>query len=410
MDFSVSKNIFVVLVISAVLTPTLFFVIDKRFPPEPNGTMTAGLAGTTEIVQAQESQVPAYEPPKKLENPPEVIKAVYATGYSASSKRYLNYLKSLFETTDVNAVVVDLKGSDGRITWPNMISDIDSLVNFFHDQNVYLIGRISVFEDPVFAKARPDLAIYDKSKTAESPEPSRRVLWKDSNGQAWLDPSLQEVWDYNISLAKEAFYHGFDEINFDYVRFPSDGNIKNMGFPAWDGKKSKSAVIKEFFQYTRAQLLGQKISADLFGQTTINTDDMGIGQLLEDAFLSFDFICPMVYPSHYISGFIGFKNPAQHPYEVVKYSMDSALKRQQYFLMMNSESAGSPAALSKALEPEIKLAKLRPWLQDFNMGATYNAEMVGLEIKATQDSLGEDYNGFMLWNPNNIYTQNAILK
>ena len=143
---------------------------------------------------------------------------------------------------------------------------------------------------------------------------------------------------------------------------------------------------------------------------------MGIGQIIESAFNSFDYISPMVYPSHYINGFIGFNNPADHPYEVIKYSMDSAAKREVSYLqsekIKTTEVAGSPAAEFQALNSivsEKPLAKFRPWLQDFNMGADYTTDMVKQEIKATQDSLGKDFNGFMLWNPYNVYTMGAVL-
>ena len=278
-----------------------------------------------------------------------------------------------------------------------------------------MIGRIAVFEDPGFSKARPELAIYNKTETADI---SKHVLWQDNNKLSWVDPASKDVWDYNVSLAKDAFYHGFDEINFDYVRFPSDGKTANMGFPVWDEKTAMAETIKEFFQHVRAGLPGEKISVDLFGQTTVNKDDMGIGQIIENAFENFDYISPMVYPSHYINGFIGFSNPADHPYEVVKYSMDSALARQTAY--GNSLAANSASSMSGTTTPGlgspvpappvIAMAKFRPWLQDFNIGAVYNANMVEQEIKATQDSLGKDYDGFMLWNPSNIYTEGAVLK
>jgi hypothetical protein len=369
------------------------------------------------IVVSAISSKPTSSFPQKLNNPPEIIKAVYVTGYSAGTKSYRNYLTELFKNTEINAVVVDIKGSDGYVTYNSQdgevikynlsdhaISDIDSLIRFFHDQNIYVIGRIAVFEDPVYSKKRPNLAIYNKNETLPvSPEASRRVLWKDDNGLSWLDPSSKDVWDYDISLAKDGFLHGFDEINFDYSRFPTDGNAGDMGFPVYDGKTSKADVIKSYFEYVRSQLIGQKISIDLFGQTTTNKDDMGIGQLLENAFENFNYICPMVYPSHYINGFIGFANPADHPYEVVKYAMSGASTREKIFL-------GQQNLINKTFLVIAPLAKFRPWLQNFNMGAFYTADMVKQEIKATQDSLGSDYNGFMLWNPSNKYTQEAVLK
>ena len=148
----------------------------------------------------------------------------------------------------------------------------------------------------------------------------------------------------------------------------------------------------------------------MFGQTTTNTDDMGIGQILEDAFGNFDFVSPMLYPSHYINGFIGYKNPAQYPYEVVKYSMDGAKNKKEIFANKDAEPEETPAKNLKMEMFEVKLAKFRPWLQDFNMGANYTAKMVKEEIKAVQDSLGTEYNGFMLWNSNNVYTKGAVVK
>ena len=200
--------------------------------------------------------------------------------------------------------------------------------------------------------------------------------------------------------------------------------------PVWDGKTPEADIIKNYFQYARANLSGQKISVDLFGQTTTNKDDMGIGQLLENAFENFDYVSPMVYPSHYANNFLGFANPADHPYEIIDYAMATALSREKIFAE-NQDSTTSniktlsdpvlagtaPANIqsssssvgSQTLTPLIiPLAKFRPWLQDFNMGADYNAGMIDQEIKATQDSLGNDYNGFMLWNPSNIYTADAV--
>jgi hypothetical protein len=406
--FSRINNFYVVLVMAVVLTIGILFSLENKEIIIPNQQVVAmngqiSLINKNTFLQnisniiGEVVLLPSL--PQKLINPPEIIKAVYVTGWSAGTKKYLDYLSNLFEKTEINAVVIDVKGSSGYVTYNsgaeevkkynlnrNEISDIDSLVRFFHNKQIYVIGRLAVFEDPVYSNARPELAIYDKSREKNL---SDTILWKDNNGLSWLDPASKEVWDYNISLAKDAFLHGFDEINFDYIRFPSDGRVKDMGFPVWDQKKLKSQVIKEFFIYIRQKLPNEKISADLFGQTTINKDDMGIGQIIEDAFDSFDYIAPMLYPSHYAKGFIGFSNPAEYPYEVVKYSMENALVR------------------AKLAESKIKF---RPWIQDFNMGAMYNAKMVEQEIRALKDALGENYNGFMLWNPSNIYTQRAILK
>ncbi len=398
MEFSRISNFFVVLATMAVFVMGVFFVFGM-----------VGYAGETQTafqnILETIGKNSFYVPPQKLENPPQIIKAVYVTAYSAGSNSYLDYLDSLIDSTEINAVVIDVKGSNGYVSYDSgaedvknynlsnkVIRNIDNLVNHFHSKNVYIIGRIAVFEDPVFAKARPELAVYDKDRTAVSPEPGQRVLWQDVNGLSWMDPASKDVWDYNISLAEDAFYHGFDEINFDYIRFPSDGNAEAMGFPVWQENTLMADTIKNFFEYIRQNLPNEKISADLFGLTTVNTDDMGIGQILENALESFDYVCPMIYPSHYENGFIGYENPAEHPYEVIRYSMNSAVYKKE-----------------NLLPTQANLAKFRPWLQDFDMGAEYTADMIKQEIKAVEDALQQDYAGFMIWNPKNIYTKEAIL-
>lgn len=337
------------------------------------------------------------------ENSQNLINAVYVTGWSAGNSNYFNYLDNLFSATEINSVVIDIKDASGYVfynanveevkeygLYNYSIKDIDSLIKFFHDRNIYVIARIVVFQDPLFAENRTDLALYDLEQTKNILEP---VLWQNNKGSLWVDPAAKDVWDYNIALAKDATLHGFDEINFDYIRFPSDGDLTKIGYPIWDKKSSKQAVLKQFYQYARQQLSDTKISADLFGLSTVNNDDLGIGQVITDALQYFDYVCPMVYPSHYASGFIGFDNPDEYPYWVVKYSMIFAnLKRQ------------------RLVDKGINMGKLRPWLQDFDLGTVYTPEMVKSQITATQESLFDDYCGFMLWNPSNYYTKEAIIK
>jgi len=433
MKFYTIENLFVVVIMTAILITGIHFALQSKAYFANKLLAASNNLAVVNTVQSNPDVPPAPLPPQKLTNPPEVVKAVYVTGYSAGSKRYLDYLTNLFKTTEINSVVVDIKGSSGSVSYASgagdvkkynlyngAVKDIDSLIRFFHDQNIYVIGRIAVFEDPVYAKVRPELAIYNKADTTDLAKP---VLWQDNNKLAWMDPASKDVWDYDISLAKDAFYHGFDEVNFDYVRFPSDGKTGNMGFPVWNEKTLKANVIKDFFGYVRSQLENEKISVDLFGQTTTNTDDMGIGQIIENAFENFDYISPMVYPSHYINGFMGFANPADHPYEIIKYEMGTALEREQAF---SSPKQSPPVEGAKIAAPSqdapqilaapapapiiVPLAKFRPWLQDFRMGADYTAPMIEQEIQATQDSLGSSFSGFMLWNPSNIYTEGAIQK
>ena len=176
----------------------------------------------------------------------------------------------------------------------------------------------------------------------------------------------------------------FDEINLDYIRFPSDGNLKEIVYPFYNGSTPKHEIMKSFFQYVDKELKFYPIytSVDLFGMVLWRQDGLGIGQRLEDAAPYFDFISPMVYPSHYPDGFDGYSNPADYPYEIVYTSLDKGKEN------IRSQSA-----------------KFRSWLQDFDLGAQYTAEMIKKEIKATYDA---GWKGWMLWNASNNYTVDAL--
>jgi hypothetical protein len=201
-----------------------------------------------------------------------------------------------------------------------------------------------------------------------------------------VDPACREVWDYNLDLAKEAVTRGFDEIQFDYVRFPSDGNISLCSFPFWDQGIPKHEVIRDFFAYASRELASYRvpISVDLFGLTLWRDDDLNIGQRMVDAMNYVDYICPMVYPSHYPPHFMGFQNPAEHPYEIV------------YESLIRGQSILSQARAR---------ARLRPWLQDFNLGARYDSEKILLQKRAVYDARCF---GWVCWNPQNRYTEAAL--
>lgn len=358
--------------------------------------------GVAEVTTTAESPKPAdIEIQKPLPNPPEVIKGIYATSWSAGSENKLKYLINLIKETELNAIVIDVKDYSGYVTYntelelPKKYNAVDfripklnALVKRLHDEGIYVIGRISVFQDQQLAKARPELALMSSSTQA---------VWKDNKGLMWIDAASKEVWDYNIAIAKEILDRGFDEANFDYVRFASDGNLDDIKYPFWDEKTLKTRIIRDFFKYLRDQLWGYKISADLFGLVTVNTDGLGIGQHLEYAIPYFDAIAPMVYPSHYFKGFIGYDNPATAPYEVIKYSMDRAVQRLESFKVYASTTPSN--------------VKFRPWIQDFNLGANYDAEKVKAEIRAWEDAATntpELFGGWMIWNPSNVYTRDAL--
>ncbi len=378
-------------------------------------------------LKIKETKTKKREKAKIKINPPKIVKGIYLTGWSAANNRKIEEIIRLKKQDRINTVVIDIKDWSGYVFYDAkvkeveeykakkiLIKNIEEFLNNLHQQGIYVIGRIVVFQDPVLARARKDLALKRHSQ--------KDILWCDNLKLSWVDPSSIEVWKYNLKIAKDALEKGFDEINFDYIRFPSDGNLKEIDYPFWNKKKSKQEVIKSFFKYLRENLGTSTLSIDVFGMTTVRNDDLGIGQVLEDAFEYFDYICPMVYPSHFESGFLGYKNPAKHPYQVVKYCMENALKKLIVYSSTSlAVSTSSYSSLSTSSYPtssysrtlkytekktskKKKFPKIRPWLQDFDLKAKYNVEMVKAEIKGTKDALGENFSGFLLWNPKNIYT------
>ncbi|MBI5005469.1 MAG: hypothetical protein HZC03_02610 [Candidatus Lloydbacteria bacterium] len=351
------------------------------------------------------------EAPKEKEAPvfqvthiqtPQIVRAVYMTSWVAGTHSLRDHVVSLINDTELNAVVIDIKDYSGHIAFPvddtavskygaseNRFPDVRAFIGELHKKNIYVIGRITVFQDPFLAKTRPDLAVKKES--------DKNALWKDYKGLSYIDPGAEEGWKYIAALARASYALGFDELNFDYIRFPSDGNMRDIYFThseahmSADTSLGKADVLRGFFRFLRESLSdihekGAMLSADLFGMTTTNTDDLNIGQILEYAEPSFDYIAPMVYPSHYPSGFHGYANPNEHAYEVVKYSMDSAATR----------------LIAASSTPN----KLRPWLQDFNYGGTYDSAKVRAQIQATYDA---GLSSWMLWDPANKYTRDALL-
>jgi len=333
-------------------------------------------------------------PQKPLANPPAEIKAIYVNSESAANQKKMDNLIALVKKSGLNAMVIDIKDSSGYLSYDiaaangikygikeRHIAQINSFIKNLHDEKIYAIARIAVFQDPVLAAERPDLAIKDKSGGK---------LWRDNKNFAWIDPSSREAWDYIMKIAQDASGRGFDEINFDYIRFPSDGPLNEMSFPFYDDKTlTKEQAIEKFFSYLRTNLKDVKISADFFGLTAVAKDDLGIGQKIEDAYRTFDYVSPMVYPSHYASGFLGYKNPAEYPYEVVNYSIKGAIKKlEDYNKAKENGTSGSAA-------------KVRPWIQAFNLGAIYDISKIKAQIKASDESGGT---GWMLWNPASNYS------
>jgi hypothetical protein len=393
-QFSGNKKFGIVLSSLIALIAIVYFAL----PQVLGSTYTRGKEAILDTPTPEEA-IPLPPKPRITHvSTPAQVKAIYMSSWVAGTPSFREKLVGIADRTEINTIVIDIKDYTGKIAFEisdpspileeflsieNRIPDIVDFLNYLHDKNIYVIGRVAVFQDPHLVKVRPDLAVKKLS--------DKNVAWADRKGMKWLDTGSKEAWDYVVEIGKASHAIGFDEINFDYIRFPSDGNMKDIYFPIsqLSESRAKHDVVREFYEYLHASFspLGIPISGDLFGMTTTVTDDMNIGQILEDGLRNFDYVAPMVYPSHYPPTWNGFKNPAANPYEVIQIAM----------------KAGVDRAIAIGVDPK----KLRPWLQDFDMGATYTPDMVRAQIKATYD-VGLD--SWMLWDPGNTYTEAALEK
>jgi len=364
------------------------FFVSSRINKPGLDTRSLSIADKTQEVKTLDKGLPlATHLPLPVE-----VRGIYATASTASSLVRYKALLTAVKEKGINAVVLDVKTDDGSLAFlpheeklsssapvKKLITDLDAVVGVTHGMGMYLIARIPVFEDPAYAKRYPKIALQLASGG----------LWKDAKGLAWLDPAATEVWKYNAEVAREVYKRGFDEIQFDYIRFATDGSTSRIVYPVFDKKKETMRnVIGRFFSFLDLELRrkGIPISADLFGFTTWHQNDLGIGQWYSDAITNFDFVSPMVYPSHYPAGTLGFKNPAVHPYEIV---LDSLKKGNE---VIDESRVGDASK---------KLASQRPWIQAFNMGATYTPEMVSAQVRASRES---GASGFLFWNAANNYS------
>jgi len=386
-------------------------------------------ASTTDEVLEEKEKVDTREVVKHVPLP-HAVKSIYMTSCVVGTPSFRNELVALAERTEINAIIIDIKDYSGTISFPPQHAelvpawtaakcgtrDMKEFIAALHEKNIYVMGRISVFQDPLHALARPDLAVKKASDGS---------VWKDGKGLSFIDVSAKDHWKYIIDLATESYNLGFDELNFDYVRFPSDGNMRDIAF-THTGTTPKPEALERFFAHLHTELskperfasvrhegMGREmavpyLSADLFGMTTSNTDDLSIGQVLERALPYFDFIAPMVYPSHYPHGFMNLGNPNESPYQVVNYAMASAVSRAKASTTpvdgLKHERIGtSTPPLYK--KPVYDIQKLRPWLQDFDYGGDYGPAEVRTQIQATYDA---GLTSWMLWAPSNRYTEGAL--
>ncbi|MBD0384368.1 putative glycoside hydrolase [Paenibacillus sp. WST5] len=332
---------------------------------------------------------PAVQTPPK-----EKVKGIYVSAWSAVGTKF-EQLIQLLDQTDLNTMVIDIKNDSGQVTYASavpmvneiganshvIIKDLKSKLQLLKAKGIYSIARIVVFKDPYLSKKKSAYAI--KNRAGE--------IWRDNKGIAWVDPYKEEVWDYNIQIAKEAADLGFDEIQFDYVRFPENGKKVDQEVIFDNSQQwTKPQVIEGFLKRARERI-GNKayLSADVFGLTTSSDNDMGIGQDWSMISKQVHYISPMLYPSHYSSGVYGVKSPDLQPYSIISKAIRDAKTKNEQLMKTNSE-----------------IAEIRPWYQDFTATwvkphKTYGKEDVNEQIKAAKEHGVEQ---FLLWNSNSIYS------
>ncbi|MCB0163475.1 MAG: LysM peptidoglycan-binding domain-containing protein [Anaerolineae bacterium] len=322
--------------------------------------------------------------------PAGAVRALYASYFAIGHTEFRQRIFNLLDTTELNAVVIDAKGDYGWLSYPTQVAsareiganrptakDFPELMAQLKERRIYTIARIVTFKDNLLAKTHPELAVKTQSG----------AVWQDPDTMSWSDPFLSEVWNYNVEIAAEAVRLGFDEIQFDFLRFPTVSPAGTPYFSQEITKETRVAAITGFLSVARGQLkpLGIKISASAFGYTCWRSDDSLIGQDIERMAHYLDVLCPMLYPSTFGSGIPGYKVAVAHPYEVVYQSAQRAINR--------VKSSG---------------CLVRPWLQDFQDyrfdRRTYGRTEIQAQIKGAFDAGCE---GFQVWDPQVNYSDNA---
>ncbi|MNV40578.1 hypothetical protein D3C71_1321910 [compost metagenome] len=348
--------------------------------PAPNAT-----------AQANDSQSMLHADPQP--DAPKV-KGIYVTAYSAGRER-MEKLLSLLDQTELNSMVIDIKDDAGYITYKTdnpelqklgnpqpFIGDINKLMERLNKHDVYPIARIVVFKDSILAKKNPQLSFVNADGT----------VWKNKGGDSFVNPYNEDVWKYNVDIAKEAVKLGFKEIQFDYVRFPEGFEKRADTLKYTKTSDSRVDIISNFVKYAKAELapLGVRVSVDIFGYAA-SAPAEGIGQDFVKISKNVDVISPMIYPSHYSTGWFGVKEPDLDPYATIKGSMVDTHKK--------LDPLGS-------YKPVI-----RPWIQDFTASwlgkghyIKYGKKQVEDQIRALKD---ENVEEFLLWNANNRYTSDV---
>jgi hypothetical protein len=355
----------------------------------PDSATTAAAPGATPVAPVAPVARPTRVPR------PDSVRALYMNAWAAGSRTRTSDLIRLIDSTELNAVIVDIKESDSFLAYDSTAIPavrelgtdqrpattwMPALVDSLRAHGIYSIARIVVFKDRLVAERKPEWAI-------------QRVgggLWRDRKGLAWVNPYDRRVWDYNIAIAKEALAMGFSELQWDYVRFPdvTDRMRATMSFPGSNGV-SRADNIAAFLRYSKTALkeFGVPIAADVFGLVAHLGGDVEIGQQWEKVIAEVDVVLPMTYPSHYYAGLYGFARPGQHPYEILRLASTDAAERTRHF----GDSSKVP------------VAETMPWLEAMSIrGLQYGPAELRLQIQGVYDA---GLKSWALWNPASRYTE-----
>lgn len=350
--------------------------------PTPSASVRVRAPGYGKLV-LNDADVPVKSVEARLT--PFVPKALYLSFYGIGDRTLRDAALKLIDETELNALVIDVKGDRGRIPYPTSVAlageigarglttvrDMPALLSRLRERGVYTIARVVAFKDDPLARAHPELAVRDR----------KGQLWVDREGLAWTDPFQPAAREYVLAVAEEAARLGFDEIQFDYLRFPDEPGLL---FSKPNNEANRVAAITGFVADASRRLAPYNVfvAADIFGYVLWNKDDTAIGQRLEDLVPHLDYISPMLYPSGFQFGIPGYRDPVANSREIVALSLRNAQKRTGL------------AAL-----------RFRPWLQAFRDYAfdrrVFAADEIAGQIRAAEEFGG---NGWMLWNPRNVYS------
>jgi hypothetical protein len=314
-----------------------------------------------------------------------VVRGLYINRFAAQSRKRMQKLIAMADSTEINAFVIDVKDEFGlniastdtllqrNAGKSGVIPNARELLDTLKAHKILPIARLVVFKDSVAARANPSHVIRKADGSA----------WRDKQGLTWVNPYDEAIWEYNFRVAEEAVRLGFGEVQFDYIRFPEPyKSLPAQVFPNERGR-SKPQALAEYLTAAKARLdkLGVRTTADIFGLVTTVKGALEVGQQWEKISPVVDVVLPMTYPSHYPHGSFGVRLPNAEPYKIMKAAIDGAKSRDAKLGITGEH--------------------VRPWIQAFSLGPPkYDGSHVREQKRAIADA---GYNGWVLWNPGSVY-------